>query len=364
MDHVENTPLGEQGNMSRCFDLAQRAKGHTSPNPMVGAVLVYNDRIIGEGWHHYYGADHAEVNCLKNVAEADKHLISECTMYVNLEPCAHHGITPPCADRLVREKVKRVVIANKDPFEKVNGKGIDKLKEAGIEMTTGVLEKEGQWLNRRFFCFHQQKRPYIILKWAGSKDGFIAPADRSKIQITGPESQKLLHKWRTEEAAIMVGTTTAINDNPELTARLHEGKQPLRIVLDKDLRVPHTHHVYDGKAATWIINEQKEILLGNVHSVKMPFGEGLLPALMNRLYEARIFSVIVEGGSSLLNSFINAGLWDEARIFTGDVSIKDGIHAPILVNVVQAFTTLVGNDQLDVYVNNKSGYPYSSGMEL
>jgi diaminohydroxyphosphoribosylaminopyrimidine deaminase/5-amino-6-(5-phosphoribosylamino)uracil reductase len=166
--------------IAQCLQLAQRAKGHTAPNPMVGAVLAYNDRVIGEGWHHYYGADHAEVNCLKNVAEADKHLIPEATMYVNLEPCAHYGITPPCATRIVAERIKKVVIANTDPFEQVKGRGIDILEDAGVAVTTGVSEKEGLWVNRRFFCFHKQKRPYIILKWAQTKDGFIAPVDRSR----------------------------------------------------------------------------------------------------------------------------------------------------------------------------------------
>ncbi len=350
--------------IKQCFDLAQRAKGHTAPNPMVGAMLVCDDRIIGEGWHHYYGADHAEVNCLKNVSQTDRDLISESTMYVNLEPCAHFGMTPPCANRLVQERVKKVVIANKDPFEKVDGQGIRILKNAGIEVETGVLEKEGLWVNRRFFCFHKQKRPYIILKWAQSADGFIAPADRSRLQITGIEAQTLVHKWRTQEAAIMVGTTTALNDNPELTARLYEGKQPLRILLDRGLIVPHTNHLYDNQAATWIVNEQKEILLGNVHSVRVPFGDGLLPALMQKLFDAKILSLIVEGGAALLNSFIDAGLWDEARIFTGEIAIKDGIPAPSLKSDMPAFTSKVGSDTLRVSVNTVSDYPYVQGMEL
>jgi len=350
--------------IKQCLDLAQRAKGHTAPNPMVGAVLVHNDRIIGEGWHHYYGADHAEVNCLKSVAETDKRFIPESTMYVNLEPCAHYGITPPCANRLVEEQVKQVVIANKDPFEKVNGRGVDILKAGGVNVETGVLEKEGLWVNRRFFCFHKQKRPYIILKWAQTKDGFIAPTDRSRFQISNTESQKMLHKWRTEEAAIMVGNTTALNDNPQLTSRLYEGRQPLRIVLDKRIKLPATYHVYDNTAPTWIVNEQKEILYGNVHSVKLPFDDTLIPTLLYRLYEAKILSVIVEGGATLLNTFIHLGLWDEARVFTGDVFMEEGIHAPVLKNAMHAFTTDVATDKLEVYVNKKSDYSYIKGMEL
>ena len=350
--------------MSNCLELAQRAKGHTAPNPMVGAILVYNDRIIGEGWHHFYGADHAEVNCLKNVPEADKHLIPESTMYVNLEPCAHYGITPPCAVRLVEERVKQVMIANKDPFEVVSGRGIELLKEGRILVQTGILEKEGGWVNRRFFCYHKKKRPYIILKWAQTKEGYLAAADRSRVQITGAESQQLVHKWRTEEGAIMVGTHTALNDNPQLTARLWQGKQPLRIAIDRKLQLPATHHLFDNSTATWIINEEREILHGNVHHVMMPFDDTLLSQLLHRLYEANILSLIVEGGAILLDSFIKQGLWDEARIFTGNTSIRNGIPAPLLTGESHAFTSVIGEDRLQVFVNNNSDYPYIAGMEL
>ncbi|MBZ0099323.1 MAG: bifunctional diaminohydroxyphosphoribosylaminopyrimidine deaminase/5-amino-6-(5-phosphoribosylamino)uracil reductase RibD, partial [Taibaiella sp.] len=187
----------------RCFELSLRGKGRVSPNPMVGAVLVHNGRIIGEGWHKEYGGPHAEINCLASVAEEDKHLIPQSTMYVSLEPCAHHGKTPPCADRLVQERVKEVIICNTDPHDKVAGKGIEILRKAGIAVTTGVLEREGRWLSRRFFCTMEQKRPYVILKWAQTADGFFAPLDRSRYQITTQDSMQLLHKWRTEEDAIM-----------------------------------------------------------------------------------------------------------------------------------------------------------------
>ncbi|MCD6013858.1 MAG: riboflavin biosynthesis protein RibD [Flavipsychrobacter sp.] len=346
------------------FELAQRAKGHTAPNPMVGAVLVHGDRIIGEGWHHYYGADHAEVNCLKNVAEVDKYLIPESTMYVNLEPCAHHGITPPCAGRLVQEKIRRVVIANFDPNEKVAGKGIAILRESGTEVITGICEKEGLWLNRRFFCFFTNKRPYVVLKWARTKDGFIAPKDRSRLQITGQVTQKLVHKWRTEEAAIMVGHTTALMDNPQLTARHWEGLHPLRIVFDRKLQLPRTHNVFDNTAATWVINERHEILDGNIHSVKLRFDETLLAQLMQRLYEARILSVMVEGGAVLLNSFIAQGLWDEARVLTGEVEIGEGVDAPVISKAEHAIDDFSGKDKLDVFVNKNSAYQYAEGMRL
>ena len=350
--------------MNRCMELAQLAKGHTAPNPMVGAVLVHGERIIGEGYHHYYGADHAEVNCLSNVADADKYLIPESTMYVNLEPCAHYGLTPPCANRIVKEEIKQVFIANEDPFPKVSGRGIDILNNADIQVFTGLGRQEGAWLNRRFFCFHRQQRPYIVLKWAQTNDRFIAPADRSRYQITGAESQALLHKWRTEEGAIMVGATTALNDNPHLTARLHNGRQPLRIALDRNLQLPRTHNLFNDEAPTWIINEREETQAGNVHFIKLVFDDTLLHQLMQRLYTAKILSLIVEGGAAVLDSFIAAGLWDEARIFTGPHDMGEGIPAPLLPVGVPELSAFSGADTLQLYVNDKSAYPYVHGMEL
>jgi len=331
---------------------------------MVGAVLVYNDRIIGEGWHHFYGADHAEVNCLNRVAEADKHLIPESTMYVSLEPCAHYGITPPCAVRIVAEKIKKVVIANIDPFAQVSGRGIDILRDNGIEVETNILEQEARWLNRRFFCFHEQKRPYIILKWAQTKDSFIAPSDNTRLQITNANSNQLVHKWRTEEAAIMVGYNTALHDNPQLTARLWKGRPPLRIVIDKEQQLPPSSHLFDNAAATWVINEQRETLHGNVHHIQLSFSKPLLPQLLTRLHDAKILSLIVEGGAQTLRSFIDAGLWDEARIFTGDIFLERGIAAPALTNATPAFTTELGSDTLQVFTNKDSSFSYIQGMEL
>ncbi len=347
----------------RCMELAQRAKGFTAPNPMVGAVLVYNGRIIGEGWHHYYGAAHAEVNCIDSVQAADKALIPDSTMYVSLEPCAHQGITPPCAVRLVQEQIKKVVIANIDPFEKVGGRGIEILEEYGAQVQIGILKAEGEWLNRRFFCYHTHKRPYIILKWAQTPEGYIAPSDGRRLQISNTHSHTLAHKWRTEEGAILVGTNTAINDNPELTARLWKGKQPLRILLDKDLKVPHTHKLFNEAAATWIINEQKDTLQGNLHFLQMQFDETLLPNLLQRLHDTHILSLIVEGGAKVLNSFIAQDLWDEARVFTGAVSLQQGIAAPLLQNAIPAFTTQLEQDRLQLWVN-RSSTPYVQGMEL
>lgn len=356
MDHEEH--------MARCISLAQRGRGHTAPNPMVGAVLVYKGLVIGEGWHHKHGGDHAEVNCLKNVDEAERELIPGSTMYVNLEPCAHHGKTPPCALRLLEEKVKEVVIANIDPFDEVSGKGIEILRKGGVQVTTGVLADHGLWLNRRFFCFHTQKRPYIVLKWAQTKEGFFAPADRSRFQITGTYSQLLVHKWRTEEAAILVGATTARNDNPQLTARLMEGRQPLRIVLYRSLTLPVTHNVFDRSTPTWIVNEIKEDQIGQLHYIKIDFGDSLLPQLLTRLHRANILSMIVEGGAALLSSMISLGLWDEARVFTGAEMIRDGLPAPRLTEHDLAFQTFVEHDTLGIFVNKNSPYTYRQGMDI
>ena len=219
-------------------------------------------------------------------------------------------------------------------------------------------------MNRRFFCFHKYRRPYIILKWAQTKEGYIAPANRNRLQITGPESQHLLHKWRTEEAAVMVGYNTALHDDPQLTARMYKGKQPLRIALDRNLQLSASHHLFDNEAATWIINEKDDLLEGNVHKVQLSFDDTLLPMLMKRLHEAKILSLIVEGGAMLLNSFIQQGLWDEARVFTGTTSITNGISAPVLVNETSAFSQASGNDHLVVSVNKNSAFPYITGMEL
>lgn len=350
--------------MQRCLQLAQLSKGQTAPNPMVGAVLVHDGRVIGEGWHHYYGSAHAEVNCLDDVAAEDRHLIPASTMYVSLEPCAHHGLTPPCALRLVAERVKHVVICNKDPFAKVNGKGIAILEAAGIEVTTGVMEAEGLWVNRRFFCAHTHKRPYVILKWAQTADGYIGTTDRHSIQISGMESMRLSHRWRTEEGAILVGHTTAMNDDPRLTARLHQGKQPLRIALDRDLSLPHTHHLFNEDAATWIVNERDETIAGNVHYIQLPFDNDLLPALLTRLYEAHILSVIVEGGAALHYSFIRQGLWDEARVITATMREGNGLAAPVLVNSTPVHARPLGNDELTIHLHTGSSYPFVTGMDL
>lgn len=331
---------------------------------MVGAVLVHEGRIIGEGWHEEYGQAHAEVNCLESVQEADKHLIPESTMYVSLEPCAHHGNTPPCAERLVKERVKEVIVCNGDPYAKVSGKGMAILDKAGIDTTTGILEDKGLWVNRRFFCFHQQQRPYIILKWAQTKDGYIAPPDRSRTQITNKASSQLVHKWRTEEDAIMVGYQTALHDDPQLTTRLWQGNNPLRIVVDKDQNLPPAGKVFDTHAETWILNRKDSAAKGNLHYIQLDFEQDIIPQLLQQLHEAGKQSLIVEGGAALLNSFIQAGLWDEARVFTANHLLNDGIKSPTLRDANHVLQTSVSTDELNVYVRQGSGYPYAEGCEL
>jgi diaminohydroxyphosphoribosylaminopyrimidine deaminase/5-amino-6-(5-phosphoribosylamino)uracil reductase len=285
-------------------------------------------------------------------------------MYVSLEPCAHYGKTPPCALRLVAEKVKKVVIVNVDPFAAVGGKGIEILLQGGIDVLSGILEHEGAWLNRRFFSFHTRRRPYIILKWAQTPEGHIAPLDKRRYPITNKASMQLVHKWRTEEAAIMVGYHTAMNDDPQLTARLWQGRQPLRIVLDKGLQLPATHNVFDKTTGTWIINERKEAVESNISWKQMLFDDRLLDTLLAALYGENKLSLIVEGGAVLLNSFIEKGLWDEARIFTGKASLAEGIKAPVLTHAIPAFETVIDGDLLHVYTNKNNPYAYVQGMEL
>lgn len=357
-------PMNDHLYMMRCLQLAQLAKGHTAPNPMVGAVLVHNGRVIGEGWHKQYGQAHAEVNCIESVHADHRHLIPESTMYVSLEPCSHYGNTPPCAVRLVAEKVQKVIIANIDPFAKVSGRGISILQENSVSVDTGMLEADGWWLNRRFFCTHLLHRPYIILKWAQTLEGYIAPVDGSRFQITNEHSMQLVHRWRTEEGAILIGTKTALSDDPQLTARAWEGKQPLRIVLDKTLKLPHDLKLFDNSTPTWVINEKKEAEEGNTIYKKIPFDHSLLHRISVALHQAGILSLIVEGGATLLNSFIKEGLWDEARIFTGAASLPDGIAAPRIKNAIPAFTTVLEKDILQVYTNSTSKFPYAPGMDL
>jgi len=317
--------------MGRCLQLAKLGAGHVAPNPMVGAVLVYQDVIIGEGYHQQYGAAHAEVNCFNSVVPGMQNFISKSTLYVSLEPCSHFGKTPPCADLVIQKGVAKVVIACRDPFEKVNGLGIEKLKAAGIEVIEGVLEKEAEELNKRFVTFYQKKRPYIFLKWAQTQDRFIARAGYERLAISNTYSNTFTHKMRAEEAAILVGTNTALHDNPALTTRNWVGKHPLRIVIDKHLKLPGTLNLFSDNHPTVVVNYLKEQQEGQIYFLKIADKEDLLAQLMKYLYEHKIQSLIVEGGSILLSAFIAQNLWDEAVVITNKkLNIQQGLNAPEL----------------------------------
>ena len=314
--------------MQRCLDLARLGVGHTAPNPMVGSVIVHQGKIIGEGYHQHYGEPHAEPNAIRSVK--DPSLLSESTLYVNLEPCAHYGKTPPCASIIVQHQLKRVVIGCVDPFAKVAGRGIAILKEAGISVTVGVMEKESLALNCRFMTFHEKKRPYILLKWAESSDGFIDSNDDSPKWLTNEESRVLVHKMRAEEAAIMVGTVAARKDNPSLTTRAWKGKSPIRLTLDRNLTLPKSHHLFDGKVPTYIFTQKTKPVEKNITYVTINFKEDVIEQCLHFLHQINITSLIVEGGEILLNSFIKKGYWDEAWQFIGPIVLRSGTKAPPL----------------------------------
>ena len=319
--------------MRRCLQFAELGAGNVAPNPMVGAVLVYEDQIIGEGYHQQYGQAHAEVNCINHVPEHFQQLISKSTLYVSLEPCNHFGKTPPCSDLIIKHEIPNVVIACRDSFEKVNGSGIKKLKDAGVNVMLGILEKEALELNKRFFCFHTNQRPYIILKWAQSNDGMIAHADHSSIKISNEFTDRLVHKWRSEEAAIMVGTKTGLYDNPSLTTRLWPGKDPVRVVIDKYLKLPASHNLLDNKVQTIILNSIKQDEDDNNNYYKLGENENMIAVTINILRQRNLTSLIVEGGTELIQSFIEANCWDEARVIANrNMILGNGIAAPVLEN--------------------------------
>lgn len=321
---------GHENLMRRCLQLASKGAGHVAPNPMVGALIVHDDRILGEGYHAGFGKPHAEVNCINNVPAHLQHLIKVATLYVSLEPCDHHGKTPPCTDLILKHQIKRIVVACTDTSDKVNGRGIKKLRDAGVEVITGILEHEAWQLNARFFTFQSKKRPYVLLKWAQSADGFVGKTS-PRLHISNEYSNRLVHKWRSEEAAILIGTGTAIADNPSLTCRLWPGKNPLRIIIDKKLKVPPESNIFSNEAPTWVFNNLKNEEVGHIFYFKYEGDRLPLDILMHHLYVRGILSVMVEGGSELLQSFIDEHLWDEARVITNqDLYVSDGISAPLL----------------------------------
>jgi diaminohydroxyphosphoribosylaminopyrimidine deaminase/5-amino-6-(5-phosphoribosylamino)uracil reductase len=318
--------------MGRCIELARLGAGNVAPNPMVGAVLVYNDEIIGEGYHEHYGSWHAEVNCINSVVAENKSLISKSTIYVSLEPCSHYGKTPPCADLIITNQIRKVVIGCMDVNAKVAGRGIKKLQDAGLEVVSGVLEKQCMDLNKRFFTFHLMNRPYVILKWAQSENGKIGSLNSKRIFISNDYSNRVTHKWRSEEAAILIGTNTALSDDPVLTTRLWDGSNPVRVVIDKELKLPASLKIFNNESDTIIFNSFKNEKIGNCNYIQIE-GTDFIGEILNELFNLNILSVIIEGGSKTLQSFIDKGLWDEARVITSTgMLIEKGIDAPQLKN--------------------------------
>ncbi|NPA67209.1 MAG: bifunctional diaminohydroxyphosphoribosylaminopyrimidine deaminase/5-amino-6-(5-phosphoribosylamino)uracil reductase RibD [Chlorobi bacterium] len=330
---MQNNINNDEKYMRRCLQLAENGLGNTYPNPLVGSVIVHNEKIIGEGYHLKAGEAHAEVNAVNSVK--NKELLKYSTLYVNLEPCAHKGRTPACSKMIIDLKIPKVVIGCRDSFEKVDGKGIEMMRNAGIEVVVGVLEKESRELNKRFFTFHEKKRPYVILKWAQTLDGFI-DFDRkpetpvSPNWITDEYARVNVHKMRSDEQSILVGTNTAEKDNPGLNVRDWAGKNPLRIVIDRNLRLPENLNLFDGKIQTLVFTEKEKANEKNIEYVKTSFGENLPEKILETLYDKDIQSIIVEGGAKTLNSFIEKNLWDEAHIYIGDKFFRKGIKAPVL----------------------------------
>ncbi|MFM7467421.1 MAG: bifunctional diaminohydroxyphosphoribosylaminopyrimidine deaminase/5-amino-6-(5-phosphoribosylamino)uracil reductase RibD [Crocinitomicaceae bacterium] len=335
--------------MHRALFLAKLGLGKVAPNPLVGCVIVHDNIIIGEGYHQFYGGPHAEVNALKQVVNTD--LLKKATVYVTLEPCAHFGKTPPCSDLLIKSGVKNVVIGTRDSNPLVSGKGIEKLKKAGIDVIENVLENECRKINRRFFTFHEKSRPYVILKWAQTSDGYLdkqRSSDEIGINwITEPETKSLVHKWRSEEQAILVGRNTIMNDNPSLTVRDFSGKNPIRIVIDSQLAISNMKNVFSDDAETLVFNRIKNEKIGNIEWIKIQ--ETNTDLILRELYKRGIQSVLVEGGSRTLQYFIIDNVWDEARVFVGNIQFGGGVKAPVL-NKLPNETYLFGNDRIYNFV--------------
>lgn len=340
--------------LRRCFQLALNAIGSVAPNPMVGAVIVYEDSILGEGFHEKFGEAHAEVNAINNAIESGfENLLSKSTIYVNLEPCTHFGKTPPCTDLIIKHNFKKVVISTIDPFDQVSGKGVAKLKSAGIEVSTGILEEEGNEVNKRFFTFQKKKRPFIILKYAQSADGFISPFNSTSEsrKISNELSTKLVHQWRSEESAILIGTTTALIDNPELTVRKHSGKNPIRMVIDKNLKLPLTNLAFNNAAKTIIFNDSKNESIDNLQYVKFDFSKSLPEQINQFSYENNIQSILIEGGTKIHQQFIDQDLWDEFRTITSNKILNEGVKASSFNGLLVSEFNLA-SDQIKIYKSN------------
>lgn len=340
--------------IKRCIDIARLGAGRVSPNPMVGAVLVYEDRIIGEGYHKEYGQAHAEVNALAAVKEHDKHLIAQSTLYVSLEPCCVFGRTPPCTDLIIKNRIPRVVISTLDQSPDVHGHGVALLRQAGVEVLTDVLKPQGEELACIRNTFASQKRPYIILKMAKTEAGFMAPTNLKPVSISNPESQRFVHKLRSEAAAILVGSNTALNDDPLLNNRLYYGKSPLRVVIDREGRLPPTLKLFQSDAAPTLVfslsSAKKKSFLPHVEVVEVTDWALVLPAVLNELYQRKCSSLLVEGGPTLLHSFISSGIWDEAYVLVGQTHLNEGILAPGIPKPANSVQKLLSN-RIYHYIN-------------
>ena len=338
--------------MLRCIQLAENGLGNTYPNPLVGSVIVYENKIIGEGWHEQSGMPHAEVNAIASVK--NQSLLKDATIYVSLEPCSHFGKTPPCANLIIEKGIKNIIIGSMDPNPKVAGNGIKLLKEHGCNVIERILEKECNELNKRFFTFFKKQRPYIILKWAESSDGFLSPKDKIEkrpVWITNKKSRQIVHKWRAEEASILIGTNTAIEDNPNLTTRDWDGNSPIRFVIDKNLRIPLEANVFDRKAKTIIITELKKENKTNLIYELIDFSENIAAQISELIYRYKIQSLIVEGGAKTLQTFIDKNLWDEARIIKGIPFFKEGTKAPF-INGKICSESKIKQDTLKIVLND------------
>lgn len=338
--------------MKRCIELARKGMGAVAPNPMVGSVIVHNGTIIGEGYHRQYGKEHAEVNAVASVRE--EKLLRDATLYVNLEPCFHFGKTPPCSELILEKEIPKVVIGSADP-NPVSGGGMKQLREKGVEVVHGILEKECLELNRRFITFQKEKRPWILLKWAKTEDGFIdverKPGDTPGVNwITGPEARQWVHRWRSEEMAILVGTRTALVDDPELTVRHWQGRDPVRMVIDREGKLPGDLKLFNDRAETWVFTNHPKPGRNRIQFIGVGPEEDYIDRILRHLYESDVSSMMVEGGTATLNSFIDKGLWDEARVFTGRKEFGRGIPSPEISNTPRS-SRMAGPDLLEIFRN-------------
>jgi len=352
-----STAVNQEGFMRRCFELAQRGIGRVSPNPMVGCVIVGDGKIIAEGYHRFFGGPHAEVEALNVLSMNGISNLKELELYVNLEPCNHFGKTPPCTDAIVRSGIRKVIVSNVDPNPMVAGQGIRKLKTSGITVQTGLLSDDGAFLNRRFMTLHTLKRPYVILKWAQSRDGYIAPNEvarsvaKKPFWISGEASRQLVHKWRSEEQGILVGRKTIEDDDPQLTCRHPNGTDPVRIIVDPSLSLNLNHQAFSKSGRVLILNHLQQFKKDHLEYIK--FKSNQVQSMLDAIHTCGILSVMVEGGKKTLDAFLQADLWDEARVFTGNIDLKEGLHAPTL-SMKPHFSQHIAEDHLEIFYRRTS----------